>query len=97
MINLNKSGIVCLVSMFYLKQDSLEKPDVIETTYSNQLVQTSQQKESSMLQYICSLTKPNVIENMQYLFKTISTNLHFNREESMSGAFLYGFMLRIGE
>ena len=33
MISLIKSGIVCLVSIFYLKYDSLAKLDVIETTY----------------------------------------------------------------
>ena len=40
MIGLIESGIVCLVSMFFIwnRLDSLEKPDVLETTYSNQLV-----------------------------------------------------------
>ena len=58
MITLIKSGIVCLVSMFFIRNRiHLKKTDIIETTYSNQLVQ-----ENNMLQYVCSLTKPNVIE-----------------------------------
>ena len=49
MISLIKSGIVCLVSMFLSEVGFISKTRLIETTYSNQLVQTSQHKESSML------------------------------------------------
>ena len=65
MISLIKSGIMCLVSMFLYEIGFIRKTRCNRNyipRYLNQLVQPSQRKESNMLQCVCSLTKPNVIE-----------------------------------
>ena len=100
MISLIKSGIVCLVSIFYLKYDSLAKLDVIETTYLFKPINAKISTERNycvVVHMFINKTKCNRKICITYSKQLVQTCISTEKKVCLVHFFLYCYMLRKDE